>query len=166
MTSPFLCPWSLLLKHSLLLLNRSVWLCEPMVCSTPGFPVLHHPPEFSQTHVHWICDAIQLSHPFSSCLQSFPASGSFPVSRLFASGGQSIGASAEAFFPNLLIHPINALKIHPYPQPQCLLHNFTLRLSRAPLPLHYNIVKSLTLIPFSIFWRKPMVHNNPYLTKL
>ena len=33
--------------------------------------------------------------PFSSCLQSFPASGSFPVSRLFASGGQSIGASAS-----------------------------------------------------------------------
>ena len=34
--------------------------------------------------------------PFSSCLQSFPASGSFPVSRLFTSGGQSIGASASA----------------------------------------------------------------------
>ena len=34
--------------------------------------------------------------PFSSCLQSFPASGSFPVSQFFASGGQSIGASASA----------------------------------------------------------------------
>ena len=34
--------------------------------------------------------------PFSSCLQSFPASGSFPMSQLFASGGQSIGASASA----------------------------------------------------------------------
>ena len=34
--------------------------------------------------------------PFSSCLQSFPASGSFPISQLFASGGQSIGASASA----------------------------------------------------------------------
>ena len=34
--------------------------------------------------------------PFSSCIQSFPASGSFPVIRLFASGGQSIGASASA----------------------------------------------------------------------
>ena len=34
--------------------------------------------------------------PFSSCLQSFPASGSFPVSRLFASGNQSIGVSASA----------------------------------------------------------------------
>ena len=37
-----------------------------------------------------------LCHPLSSCLQSFPASGSFPMSRLFASGGQSIGASASA----------------------------------------------------------------------
>ena len=48
--------------------------------------------------VHWVSDAIQTSHPvvpFSSCLQSFPASRSFPMSRLFASGGQSIGASAS-----------------------------------------------------------------------
>ena len=37
-----------------------------------------------------------LCHPFSSCLQSFPASGSFPMSHLFASGGQSIGVSASA----------------------------------------------------------------------
>ena len=37
-----------------------------------------------------------LCHPFSSCLQSFPASGSFPMSQLFTSGGQSIGASASA----------------------------------------------------------------------
>ena len=36
-----------------------------------------------------------LCHPFSSCLQSFPASGSFPMSQLFASGGQTIGASAS-----------------------------------------------------------------------
>ena len=35
-------------------------------CSTPGFPVLHHLPELAQTHVHWVSDAIQLSHPLSS----------------------------------------------------------------------------------------------------
>ena len=40
-----------------------VTLCEPMDCSTPGFPVFHHLPEFAQTHVHWISDAIQLYHP-------------------------------------------------------------------------------------------------------
>ena len=34
-------------------------LCDPMDCSMPGFPVLHHLPEFAQTHVHWVGDAIQ-----------------------------------------------------------------------------------------------------------
>ena len=38
-------------------------LCDPMDCSMPGFPVLHHLPEFAQTHVHWGSDAIQPSHP-------------------------------------------------------------------------------------------------------
>ena len=36
---------------------------EAMDCSTPGFPVLHHLPECAQTHVHWVGDAIQPSHP-------------------------------------------------------------------------------------------------------
>ena len=40
-----------------------VWLCDPMDCSTPGFPVLHYLPEFAQTYVRWIGDAIQPSHP-------------------------------------------------------------------------------------------------------
>ena len=73
--------------------------CNPMDCSTPGFPVLHHLPVCSNS-----CPLSRWCHPtisssvslFSSCLQSFPASGSFPVSRLFTSGGQSIGASASA----------------------------------------------------------------------
>ena len=39
--------------------------CDPMDCSTPGFPVLHYLLEFAQTHVHWIRDAIQPSHPLS-----------------------------------------------------------------------------------------------------
>ena len=34
-------------------------LCNPMDCSMPGFPVLHHLPELAQTHVHWVADAIQ-----------------------------------------------------------------------------------------------------------
>ena len=41
-------------------------LCDPINCSTPGVPVLHHPPGFSQTHVHWVGDAIQTSHSLSS----------------------------------------------------------------------------------------------------
>ena len=41
-------------------------LCDPMNRSTPGLPVHHHLPEFTQTHVHWVGDAIQPSHPLSS----------------------------------------------------------------------------------------------------
>ena len=41
-------------------------LCDPTVCSTPGFPVFHYLTEFTQTHVHWVSDAIQPSHPLSS----------------------------------------------------------------------------------------------------
>ena len=135
-------------------------LCDPTNGSVPAFPVLHYLPEFSQTHVHWVGDAIQPCHPlsppspptpnpsqhqglfqwvsidhwgrlsylsllffgtlhsngyifpfllsspwswwcqptisssviaFSFCPQSFRASGSFQMSQLFASGGQSIG---------------------------------------------------------------------------
>ena len=132
-------------------------LCDPMNCSMPGLPVYHQLPEFTQTHVHRVGDAIQPSHPcrplyvlpsifpsfwpfqwvgslcqvastgtsacfplafcisvvrgsvqfscsvmpnhlisvvpFFSCLQPFPASGSFEVSQFFTSGGQSIGVS-------------------------------------------------------------------------
>ena len=63
-------------------------------------PPFHHQfLESTQTHVHWVSDAIQPSHPLSihfSRLQSFPASGSFQMSQFFASGGQSIGTSALA----------------------------------------------------------------------
>ena len=41
-------------------------LCNPMDCSTPGLPVHHQPPEFTQTHLHWVSDAIQPFHPLSS----------------------------------------------------------------------------------------------------
>ena len=75
-------------------------LYDRMDCITPGPPVHHHLSDFAQTHVHWVGDAIQPPHPllpsFSSCPQSFPASGSSPVSQLFISCGQSIGASALA----------------------------------------------------------------------
>ena len=41
-------------------------LCDPMDCSTPGLPVHHQLPEFTQTHVHWVGDAIHPSHSLSS----------------------------------------------------------------------------------------------------
>ena len=64
-------------------------LCDPMSCSTPGLPVRHQLPEFLQTHIHRVGDAIQPAIsssvvPFSSCPQSLPGSGSFPISQLFA----------------------------------------------------------------------------------
>ena len=80
-------------------------LCDLMDCSMPGFPVLHYLLEDnlledcsnSRLLSQWCCPTISSSvTPFSSCLQSFPASGSFPMSWLFASSGQSIGASASA----------------------------------------------------------------------
>ena len=43
-------------------------LCDPMNCSMPGLPVHHQLPEFTQTHVHWVSDAIQPSHPLLSLL--------------------------------------------------------------------------------------------------
>ena len=77
-------------------------LCDPMNCSMPGLPVHHQLPEFTQTHVHRVSDAIQPSHPLSSPSPPVPSpppvSGSFPMSQLFAWGGQSTGVSASALF--------------------------------------------------------------------
>ena len=60
--------------------STSCWsviaLCDPMDCSTPGFPVLHYLLEFAQTHVHWVSDAIQPSHPLLS-----PSSPAFNLSQ-------------------------------------------------------------------------------------
>ena len=70
--------------------------CDPMNQSTPGLPVHHQLPEFTQTHVHQVRDAIQSSHPLSSPSPpalSFPTSGAFQMSQLFTSGGQNIGVS-------------------------------------------------------------------------
>ena len=74
-------------------------LCSPMDCSTPGFPVHHRLPELLKLKSIKSVIPTPISSsvtPFSSCLQSFPASGSFPMSQFFASGGQSIRASALA----------------------------------------------------------------------
>ena len=84
-------------------------LCDPMNRSTPGLLVHHQLLEFTQTHVHWVGDAIQPSHPLSSpsCLQSFSTSGSFPMSQLFASGGPkywsfSFNISPSNEYPGLI----------------------------------------------------------------
>ena len=92
-------------SHSVQFNSVAQWcltLCDPMDCSTPGLPVHHQLPEFSQFHVMsrdvtWCHPTISSSViPFSSCLQSFPASGSFLMSQFFIAGGQSTGVSASA----------------------------------------------------------------------
>ena len=78
-------------------------LCNPMDCSVPGLPVHQQCQELAQTHVHWVGDDIQPTYPvipFSSYLQSLPASRSFLMSQFFKSGGQrsfsfSISPSTE-----------------------------------------------------------------------
>src|SRR5574341_1534967 len=62
-------------------------LCNPMNCSTPGLPVHHQLPEFTETHVHRVSDGIQPSHPLSSPSRPAPNPSqqqTFPVSQLFA----------------------------------------------------------------------------------
>ena len=91
-------------KHAqcflLVFTQRCLTFYDPMDCRAPVFPVLHCIPEFAQTHDHWVDDAMQPSHPPSEtlfcCSQSFPLSGSFPMSWLYTSGSQSTGASASA----------------------------------------------------------------------
>ena len=73
-------------------------LCDSMSCSTPGLPVQPNsrsPPKLMSLELVMPSNHLILYHPFS-CLQSFPASGSFQMSQFFASGGQSIGISASA----------------------------------------------------------------------
>ena len=90
--------------------QSSPTFCNPMDCSTEGFPVLHHLPELAQTHVHWVGDAFQPSHPLSS--------ESFLMSLCFASSGQSIGVSASASVLPMII------------QAQCYQTRFTLPIAQ------------------------------------
>ena len=75
------------LENWLLLFTQSCpILCNPKAGSMPGFPVLRHHPVMPSSH-------LILCHPFSSCLQSFPASGSFLMSLLFVYWSFSFGFS-------------------------------------------------------------------------
>ena len=82
-------------------------LCDPMDYSMPGFPVLHCFLEFAQTHVHWVNDAIQLSHPLltpsSPALNLSQHQGLFQWVGSLHQVAKSIGASASA-----LVLPVNA----------------------------------------------------------
>ena len=97
-------------------------LWDPMHCSTPGFLVFHHLPEFAQTHARlswWYHPTISSAvTPFSSYLQSFPASGSFPKSQFHVDFcdwlAQQVRANSEAV--QLLDRRVNfAWQFYSYP---------------------------------------------------
>ena len=83
-----------------LVMKSCLILCGPVDCSMPGFSVLHCLPGVCSNSCplyRWCHSTISSSvSPLSSCFQPFPASGSFPMIWIFASGGRSIGASALA----------------------------------------------------------------------
>ena len=97
------------LSHRKILLSASissvqslshVRFCNPMDCSMPGFPVHDLPRARSNSSPlsQWCHPNISFSVvPFSSCLQFFPASGSFPVSQFFPSGGQRLELQYQSF---------------------------------------------------------------------
>ena len=87
-------------------LSRSVMsdCLRPHGLQHASFPVLHYLPEFTQTHVHWVGDAIQPFHPLSSpsppTLNVSQHQGLFPMSQFFASAGQSIGSFSFSISPS------------------------------------------------------------------
>ena len=113
-------------------------LCNPMDCSLPGFPVHYQLPELAQTHS---CPLSRCYHPtisssvvpFSSYLPSFPASGSFPMSQFFTSGGQSTGISMEAtqvksVHPNLFPHNLQNIRTRAFLTHLILLLHITIQI--------------------------------------
>ena len=89
----FLC-WDLLQFSSVT--QSCPTLCDPMNRSTPGLPVHHQLPEFTQTHVCWVGDAVQPSPPLSS---PSPPAFKLQMNQLFTSSGQSIGVSTSSVLP-------------------------------------------------------------------
>ena len=126
--------------HTSLIMTSCCWcsvaqlcptLCDPMDCSMPGSSVLPCLPEFAQIHIHLVSDAIYPSYPLPSSSPfafSLSQHQSFPMSWLFASDGQSIGASTsvltmniEGWFPLELtgfisLHPRDSQESSPTPQ--------------------------------------------------
>ena len=82
-----------------------------MDCSTSGIPVLHDLPEFAQTHVHWVGDAIQPPISSSVIPWSFPASGYFTMSQFFASGGQNYWNVSFSISPSSEYSGLNSFRI-------------------------------------------------------
>ena len=91
----FMAPLSMI--SQLVQLLSPVQLCDPMDCSTPGFPVHHQHLELAQTHVHRFSDAIQPSYPLPSLS---PTALNLSQHQFFTSGDQSMGAAASSISPS------------------------------------------------------------------
>ena len=117
-------------------------ICDRMNRSTPGFPVHYQTPAgFSNScQSSWWCHPTISSSvvPFSSCLQSFPTSWYFPVSRLFTSGGQSNGDSASASVLPMNIQGLFPLRLI------CLISLLSVGLLTSPAP-QLESINSLVL---------------------
>ena len=105
-------------------------LCNPMDCSTPGFPVLHYLLEFAQTHVHWLSDAIQPYHTL--CLQSYLLPSIFPSITVFSSEPALSIRWPKVWSFNLSISPCNACSVL-----------ISLRINWLDLPAVQGTLKSL-----------------------
>ena len=117
-----------------------------MDCSTLGFLVLHYLLEFAQTHVHWVCDAIQPSHPLLSpsppIINLSQYQGLFKwVS--FTSGGQSIGALASA---SMSVLPVNGQGWFPLGLTPCIPRDSQ---ESSPTPQFKNINSSVLSFLYS-----------------
>ena len=133
----------------------------------PGLPVHHQLLEFTQTHVHQVSYAIQPLHPlpFFSCLQSFTASRSFPMSKFFVSGSQSIGVSTSSS-----VLPMNIQDW--FPLGLMVWFPWHLRDSQesSPIPqfksinsLALSFLYSSTLISIHDYWKKPKLWLDEHL---
>ena len=87
-------------------------LCNPMDCGTPGFPVLHYLPELTQTHIHWIGEAMQPSHPLSP--SSPPVFDLSQHQDLFQWGSSSyqVAKVLELQFQSAPVLPMNIFRVN------------------------------------------------------
>ena len=85
--------------HVVVVIKLCLTFCDPVDCTMPGFPIPHYLLEFAQVHVHWSvvpCNHLILYCPLLLLPSVFLSTRVFPVSQLFASGGQTIVVSASA----------------------------------------------------------------------
>ena len=133
MTSLYKCNCIFLHSQFSSIAQLCLTLCDHMNRSMPGLPVHYQLPESTQTHVHWVGDDIQPSHPLSSpsffSPQSFPASGCFQMSQLFATSWTATRQASLSITNSRsppkstsveLVMPSNHINLcHPFPFSSC-----------------------------------------------